>query len=219
MNCEDVRHKLLASARKRDPPHAATRSLCPNCHEVSSCSVFCGDEFWPPPVCIGMTKGSAPVIDLEPAARRTALLAGRVTDDQLTAPTPCPGYAVRNMLGHLIGLSLAFRDAGRRSPRLQVRSSSCRSPAAVRSRGGRGTRFRRPGHGDRGHARPARTLTVGASLGRRVTQAGRAGEIRGGESELRRASRSGARVCLRLRTAGTPRRGRCRGSVRGNGGR
>lgn len=54
------------------------------------------------------------MIDLEPAARRVALLAERVTDDQLTAPTPCPGYAVRNMLGHLIGLSAAFRDAGRK---------------------------------------------------------------------------------------------------------
>ncbi|WP_405720189.1 TIGR03086 family metal-binding protein [Streptomyces sp. NBC_01537] len=54
------------------------------------------------------------MIDLEPAARRIAALAEGVTDDQLEAPTPCPGYAVRNMLGHLLGLSVAFRDAGRK---------------------------------------------------------------------------------------------------------
>ncbi|GGO84849.1 TIGR03086 family metal-binding protein [Wenjunlia tyrosinilytica] len=61
-----------------------------------------------------VTGSGTPMIDLEPAARRIALLAEGVTNDQLTAPTPCPGCAVRNMLGHLIGLSVAFRDAGRK---------------------------------------------------------------------------------------------------------
>jgi uncharacterized protein (TIGR03086 family) len=54
------------------------------------------------------------ILDLEPAARRIALLADGVADDQLTGPTPCPGTAVRNLLGHLLGLSAAFRDAGRK---------------------------------------------------------------------------------------------------------
>lgn len=53
-------------------------------------------------------------LDLGPAAHRIALLARGVGDDQLAAPTPCPGTAVRNMLGHLIGLSTAFRDAARK---------------------------------------------------------------------------------------------------------
>ena len=37
-----------------------------------------------------------------------------VREEQLTAPTPCPDCAVRNMLGHLLGLSVAFRDAARK---------------------------------------------------------------------------------------------------------
>ena len=61
------------------------------------------------------TGGGAPrTYDLEPAARRIALLAEGVGDHQLADPTPCPGVAVRNLLGHLIGLSAAFRDAGRK---------------------------------------------------------------------------------------------------------
>ncbi len=61
------------------------------------------------------TGGTAPhMYDLEPAARRVALLAEGVGDDQLAGPTPCPGTAVRNLIGHLIGLSVAFRDAGRK---------------------------------------------------------------------------------------------------------
>ncbi|MFI7411489.1 TIGR03086 family metal-binding protein [Streptomyces sp. NPDC049627] len=53
-------------------------------------------------------------LDLGPQTRIVAHLADRVTDDQLSAPTPCPGMAVRNLLGHLLGLAAAFRDAGRK---------------------------------------------------------------------------------------------------------
>ncbi|MFJ8539904.1 TIGR03086 family metal-binding protein [Streptomyces sp. NPDC093591] len=53
-------------------------------------------------------------LDLGPQARIVARLAEGVTDDQLSAPTPCPDMAVRNLLGHLIGLAVAFRDAGRK---------------------------------------------------------------------------------------------------------
>ena len=53
-------------------------------------------------------------LDLGPQARIVARLAEGVTDEQLAAGTPCPGCAVRNMLGHLIGLAAAFRDAGRK---------------------------------------------------------------------------------------------------------
>jgi uncharacterized protein (TIGR03086 family) len=54
------------------------------------------------------------MIDLEPATRRVAALLDGVGDDNLDAPTPCPDYAVRHLLGHLSGLALAFRDAARK---------------------------------------------------------------------------------------------------------
>ncbi|MER5444123.1 TIGR03086 family metal-binding protein [Streptomyces sp. NPDC002764] len=53
-------------------------------------------------------------LDLGPQARIIARLAEGVRDEQLAAPTPCPGSAVRNMLGHVLHLSVAFRDAARK---------------------------------------------------------------------------------------------------------
>ncbi|MFJ4003700.1 TIGR03086 family metal-binding protein [Streptomyces sp. NPDC090023] len=55
-----------------------------------------------------------PTLDLGPQARIVARLAEAVTDEQLSAPTPCPDSSVRNLLGHLLHLSLAFRDAARK---------------------------------------------------------------------------------------------------------
>ncbi|MET9902553.1 TIGR03086 family metal-binding protein [Streptomyces sp. NPDC006446] len=52
--------------------------------------------------------------DLGPQALIVARLADAVTDDRLDGVTPCPDYAVRNILGHLAGLSVAFRDAARK---------------------------------------------------------------------------------------------------------
>ncbi|GAA3890168.1 TIGR03086 family metal-binding protein [Streptomyces lacrimifluminis] len=52
--------------------------------------------------------------DLGPQARSVARLAEQVTGEQLAAGTPCPAYAVRNLLGHVAGLSVAFRDAARK---------------------------------------------------------------------------------------------------------
>ncbi|MGW2513720.1 TIGR03086 family metal-binding protein [Streptomyces scopuliridis] len=49
--------------------------------------------------------------DLGPACREVARLLGGIKDDQLAGPTPCPDYAVREVLAHLVGLTLAFRDA------------------------------------------------------------------------------------------------------------
>ncbi|MCD7437875.1 TIGR03086 family protein [Streptomyces lincolnensis] len=54
------------------------------------------------------------MLDLGPQTRVIAHLAAAVTDEQLADPTPCPDLAVRNLLGHLLGLSVAFRDAGRK---------------------------------------------------------------------------------------------------------
>ncbi|MFE1733458.1 TIGR03086 family metal-binding protein [Streptomyces bacillaris] len=57
------------------------------------------------------TPAAAPALDLEPAARRIAVLLDGVDDARLGGPTPCPDYAVRELLGHLAMLAAAFRDA------------------------------------------------------------------------------------------------------------
>jgi uncharacterized protein (TIGR03086 family) len=56
----------------------------------------------------------APTLDLGPQARVLARLAEGVNDARLADPTPCPDLAVRNLLGHLTGLAVAFRDAARK---------------------------------------------------------------------------------------------------------
>ncbi|NEE58477.1 TIGR03086 family protein, partial [Streptomyces sp. SID8455] len=56
----------------------------------------------------------APALDLEPAARRISGLLGAIDDGRLGGPTPCPDYAVRELLAHLSGLAAAFRDAARK---------------------------------------------------------------------------------------------------------
>ncbi|MFD3379411.1 MULTISPECIES: TIGR03086 family metal-binding protein [unclassified Streptomyces] len=59
--------------------------------------------------------GTTPTtLDLGPQALIVARLAEEVGEEQLDAVTPCPEYAVRHLLGHLTGLSAAFRDAGRK---------------------------------------------------------------------------------------------------------
>ena len=50
-------------------------------------------------------------IDLAPPADRIVRLIARVSDDQLDTPTPCEGRSVRQLLGHIVGLSAAFRAA------------------------------------------------------------------------------------------------------------
>lgn len=50
-------------------------------------------------------------IDLAPAADRLMGLIPVVGDDRLDDPTPCEGRTVRQLLGHLLGLTLAFRAA------------------------------------------------------------------------------------------------------------
>lgn len=65
------------------------------------------------PVCMDSnTQTSSP--DLHPAARAVARLLDAIGDERLADPTPCPEYAVRELLGHLVGLSTAFRDAARK---------------------------------------------------------------------------------------------------------
>ncbi|MET7693581.1 TIGR03086 family metal-binding protein [Streptomyces sp. NPDC005483] len=57
---------------------------------------------------------TVPTLDLGPQTQVIARLAEAVTDDQLGNATPCPQYMVRNILGHLLHLSAAFRDAARK---------------------------------------------------------------------------------------------------------
>ncbi|MEV6394390.1 TIGR03086 family metal-binding protein [Streptomyces sp. NPDC051907] len=58
------------------------------------------------------TQTSSP--DLGPAAHAVAQLLDGVDDARLGDPTPCPKYAVRELLGHIVGLATAFRDAARK---------------------------------------------------------------------------------------------------------
>lgn len=50
-------------------------------------------------------------LDLEPSARQLITLAEAVTDDMLQTPTPCGDYTVADLLAHVMGLTIAFRDA------------------------------------------------------------------------------------------------------------
>jgi uncharacterized protein (TIGR03086 family) len=50
------------------------------------------------------------MIDLAPTTERTSAVVAAVTDDQLDAPTPMD-QPVRVVIHHLLGLSVAFRDA------------------------------------------------------------------------------------------------------------
>ena len=51
------------------------------------------------------------VLDLEPAARQLITLAGGVAGDMLLVPTPCGDYTVADLLAHVMGLTVVFRDA------------------------------------------------------------------------------------------------------------
>jgi uncharacterized protein (TIGR03086 family) len=61
-----------------------------------------------------MGETTPPTVDLGPQTLVVTRLAEGVRDEQLNTPTPCPEYAVRNLIAHLVGLSQAFRDAGRK---------------------------------------------------------------------------------------------------------
>ena len=51
------------------------------------------------------------MLDLQPATTRMAALLGGVTDEQLAVQTPCPEYALGDLVHHVDGLSLAFTAA------------------------------------------------------------------------------------------------------------
>ncbi|MCX4985725.1 TIGR03086 family metal-binding protein [Streptomyces sp. NBC_00572] len=53
-------------------------------------------------------------LDLGPQAGIVARVAAEVPDARLADRTPCPDYTVGDLLGHLTGLAVAFRDAARK---------------------------------------------------------------------------------------------------------
>ncbi|MGO4635870.1 TIGR03086 family metal-binding protein [Streptomyces sp. 2RAF24] len=53
-------------------------------------------------------------LDLGPQTLIVARLAAGVSEVRLADRTPCPEYAVADLLGHLTGLSVAFRDSARK---------------------------------------------------------------------------------------------------------
>lgn len=54
------------------------------------------------------------MIDFAAQARLVSRIAAGTADEQLDAPTPCEEYAVRHLLGHLVGLAAAFQDVARK---------------------------------------------------------------------------------------------------------
>jgi uncharacterized protein (TIGR03086 family) len=56
------------------------------------------------------------MFDLTPAAEQLAGLVRNVSDGDLKAPTPCPGYTVGDLLDHVNGLAVAFTMAAAKTP-------------------------------------------------------------------------------------------------------
>src|SRR3954451_16546862 len=54
--------------------------------------------------------------DLAPQAAEVARVVTGVRDDQLTDPTPCAGTSGAALLDHLVGLTIAFREAAEKIP-------------------------------------------------------------------------------------------------------
>jgi uncharacterized protein (TIGR03086 family) len=54
------------------------------------------------------------MIDLTPACQRTADVLANITDEQLTAATPCSDYSVGDVLHHVGGLAPAFGAAAKK---------------------------------------------------------------------------------------------------------
>jgi uncharacterized protein (TIGR03086 family) len=53
-------------------------------------------------------------LDFDPPVRQLRALLLGVTDEDLTAPTPCPDWTVGDLLDHIMGLSWAFAQAAKK---------------------------------------------------------------------------------------------------------
>ena len=65
-------------------------------------------------------------LDLGPAADQMAAIVLNIREEQLAEPTPCDRTSVADMLTHVHGLSMAFRDAARK-----IRGPTTSTPAAA----------------------------------------------------------------------------------------
>ena len=54
-------------------------------------------------------------LDFDPPVRQLRALLLGVTDEDLTAPTPCPDWTVADLLDHLMALSWAFAQSARKA--------------------------------------------------------------------------------------------------------
>jgi uncharacterized protein (TIGR03086 family) len=86
--------------------------------------VFCGDVLKANLTCVqsspesrlipGAAAVSTDMMDMSLACQRTADVLMNVTDEQLDDPTPCQKLSLRDLVGHIGGLALAFRAAARK---------------------------------------------------------------------------------------------------------
>jgi uncharacterized protein (TIGR03086 family) len=65
---------------------------------------------------------------LEPSVRQLKTLLSGTVDSQLSAPTPCESTTVGDLLDHLMGLTIAFRDAATKSTRSPEGPAPARGP-------------------------------------------------------------------------------------------
>jgi uncharacterized protein (TIGR03086 family) len=70
--------------------------------------------------------------DLAPAAVEIGRLVDGVTEQQFGDPTPCPGWSVAVILDHMIGLTDAFTDGARKTPRHDAPEPTADLPAGWR---------------------------------------------------------------------------------------
>src|SRR5690349_6302963 len=80
-----------------------------DCCHVNACRVVVSTSAMSSPRSAG--RPGMETIDFGPATTAVGRLVRGVRDDQLGAPTPCPDYTVGDLLDHLGGLAVAFRDA------------------------------------------------------------------------------------------------------------
>jgi uncharacterized protein (TIGR03086 family) len=89
-----------------------------------------------------MTNSADPdLVDLEPAAAQLARLVAEAPRDRLDGPTPCPAYAVGDLVDHVGGLAIAFTAAARKTPL----AGGSQAPSGDASRLGDDWRTRIPG--------------------------------------------------------------------------
>jgi len=80
------------------------------------------------------------MFDLGPAARQMVTLLDRVTDDQLTAPTPCEKYTLGDLIDHVGGLAQAFTVAAAKD----IGPATAQAPSGQSARLGEDWRTRIP---------------------------------------------------------------------------